>query len=66
MIEYQLPRTIMKYSKCLSYPTSILCNQMIIPFLNSSISANHDKLEENADNVDGEILINGIETYFEH
>ena len=32
MIEYQLPREIMKYSKCLSYPSLLFQ-----PFLNSRI-----------------------------
>ena len=49
MIEYQLPRGIMKYSKCLSYP-----------FLNSWISANLDKVVGNSAN--GEIVMGGIET----
>jgi hypothetical protein len=34
-----------QYSECLSYPLSFYATQMIYPFLNSSISANHDEGE---------------------
>ena len=33
MIEYQLPRRIMKYSKCLPFPPSLQCNSNNQPFL---------------------------------
>ena len=45
IIEQQLPRQIMKYTKYLSYPFSFYATQIICPFLNSSISANHDKVD---------------------
>ena len=35
----------MKYSKCLSYPLPFYPTQTINPFLDSRISANHDKVE---------------------
>ena len=45
MIEYQLPRRIMKYSKCLSSPLPLHPTQIIYPFLNSRIISNHDKVD---------------------
>ena len=42
MIEYELPRGIVKYSKCLTYPIPFNATQINNPFLNSRISANHD------------------------
>ena len=46
IIEYQLPRKIMKYSKYLSCPLPFHAIQIINPFLNSRITANHDKNEK--------------------
>ena len=54
MIEYQLPPSSMKYSKCLPYPYFLLCN-IITTFLNSRISANHDNMEGHS--VNGEFLM---------
>jgi hypothetical protein len=60
----------MKYCKCLSYPLPFYATQNVTiyigndatqkdtRFLNSRISANHDKVEELSAN--HEILINGI------
>ena len=45
IIEKQLQRRILKYTKCLSYPYSFHAIQMINPFLNSRISANYDKVD---------------------
>ena len=36
-----------QYSKCLSYPFPFYATQIINPFPNSRISANHDKVEVN-------------------
>ena len=55
MIEYQLPREMMKYSKYLSYPRHFYATQIINPFLNYRISANHDIVEGHSVNI--EILI---------
>ena len=61
MIEYQLPRGIMKYSKCPTYPLHFYATQIINTFLNWRISANHDKEEGHSAN--SEILIKGIFRY---
>ena len=45
LIKYQLPRGIMKYNKCLSYPLPFYATQMINPFLNSRLLVNHDKVD---------------------
>ena len=42
-------------------PLPFYATQIINPFLNSWVSANHDKVEENSAN-NGEFLKNGIET----
>ena len=46
MIEKQLLHLIMKYTHCLSHPLPFYATQRINPFLNSRISANHDKMED--------------------
>ena len=56
--EKQLLPWIMKYTNCLSYPPSLLCNSNNYPFLNSRISANQDKVERLSAN--GGILIKQI------
>ena len=43
MIEYQLPRGIMNYSTC--FPLASYATKIINPFLDTRISANHDKME---------------------
>ena len=43
IIEKHLPHWIIKYIKCLSYPLPFYTTQKINPFLNSRISANHEK-----------------------
>ena len=43
MIEYQLPRRIMKYSKVCH--NTLPCNWNNYPFSNSRITANHDKVQ---------------------
>ena len=55
MLEKQLPRRIMKYINCLSYPPSLYATHIINPFLNSRISTNYDKMIGLSAN--GEILI---------
>ena len=45
MIEYQLSRGIMKYSKCISYPPSLICNSYNEPFSSFKDLSNHDKSE---------------------
>ena len=49
MIEKQLPRLIMKYTKYLAYPSSLhlpfYATQIINPFLNSRMSAKNDKVK---------------------
>ena len=45
-IEYQQTCKDMKYGKCLSYPLPFNATQIINPFLDSMISANHEKGEE--------------------
>ena len=45
MIEKQFPYPIIRNTKCLSYPPSLLCNSNNQPFLNSWISAIHDKVD---------------------
>ena len=45
MIEYKLPLKMKKYSKCFSYHTSLLCNLINNPFLNSRNSANYENVE---------------------
>ena len=54
MIECQLPRGIMQYSKCLLYPSSYT-TQMINLFLNKLISVNRDKAVGHSAN--GKIII---------
>ena len=46
IIEKQIPRNIVKFSKYPSYPPPFYGTQMIKPFLSSMISANHDKVEK--------------------
>ena len=46
IIEHQLPLKIMKYSKYMSCPLPTHAIQIINPFLNSRITANHDKVEK--------------------
>ena len=58
MIEIQLPRWIMKCSECLLIPLPFFATKIINPFLNSRITANHDKVGGLSAN--GEILIKGI------
>ena len=41
--EKQIPRDILKFSKCPSYPPYFYATQIIIPILSSMISANRDK-----------------------
>ena len=41
----QFPLRIMKYIKCLFYSLPFYAIQMINPFLDSRISANHDKVD---------------------
>jgi hypothetical protein len=48
----------MKYTKCLSTLLPLYATQMISPFCNSRISANHGKVERLSAN--GEIFIKGI------
>ena len=58
LIEYQLPRGIMNYSKCLPLP---LCNSNNNnPFLDTRTSANHDK--EGGHSANGGIFIKGNKT----
>ena len=45
MIDDQLPRVIMLYSKCLSYPLPFNATLINNPFLDLIISANHDKVD---------------------
>ena len=45
MIEKQIARHFVQYTKYLSYPLSIYATKIINPFLNSRIVANHDKEE---------------------
>ena len=52
IIEYQQLRGIMKYRKCLSYTFPFYSTQIVKPFLNSRISANHDKGERLSANSD--------------
>ena len=47
---------------CLSYPLSFFANQIINPFLNSRISANHKKVQGLSAN--GKILIKGVVSLF--
>ena len=51
----------MKYSKWLSYPLPFYGTQIINHFLNSSFSANRDKVERLS--ADGEIFIKGLFLY---
>ena len=59
IIEKQLLRWIMKYTKNLSYPLPFQAAHIIKPFLNSRISANHDKVKGHSFN--GVIIRNQIE-----
>ena len=43
MIDQQIAQHFVHYSKCLYHPLLFFATQIIIPFLNSKISANHDK-----------------------
>ena len=52
----------MKYSKYHSNRLPFYGTQIINPFLNPRISANHDKVEGHS--VNNEILLTGIETLF--
>ena len=45
MIEDQLPREIMLYSKCLSYPLPFYATLINNPLLDTMVLANHDKVE---------------------
>ena len=45
IIEKQLPRLTMKYTKCLSYPFPFYETEIINPFLNSRVPAYHDKVQ---------------------
>ena len=42
-IDQHLVRHFVNYVECLSSTPSFLCSQIIIPFLNSRIPANHNK-----------------------
>ena len=43
IIEKQIAWHFVKYCECLSYPLTFYATQIINPFLNSRIPANHDK-----------------------
>ena len=58
IIEKQLQHCIMEYTKCLSSIPFYNATQIINPFLNSRISANHDKVQGYS--AIGEILIKGV------
>ena len=58
-IEKQLPRRIMKCSKCLAYPLLFYATHIPTHFLDSRISANHDK-EDDGLSANGEIRIKEI------
>ena len=50
-----MPCQIRKYTKCFSYPLSFYATQIVNPFINTRISANHDKVDELSAN--GVILV---------
>ena len=43
IIEKQLPRRIMKYTRCFSYPS--YATRVIFPYINSRVSAKNDKVD---------------------
>jgi hypothetical protein len=59
IVEKQLPCWIMKCTKCLSFSLPFYATQKISPFLNSSISANHDKVIRHSAN-DKIFIIRGV------
>ena len=44
IVDHKVARHFLHYSECLSNPLSFYATQMINPFPNSRISANHDKV----------------------